>query len=961
MAKSKEELEREIDRLLEQNKMTSSSSIPYGDNTDKFYESIKTKNKQELDNQTRLRELQAQASRLKGNPESFAQYKRTVEQIDTLQARVSLDAVYRDERARTSFTEATKKAFSTEAIASDAAKFGRGAGQGEVHQLARQYATSQLRQRLGEASVGVTQWGEHAQSIASEYSGAPDQKKEYMQMMSYRQQDIGRISLLDQAMRAQKRMGIDIGSREESLEKFSSGSFARDNMSREISRDIATGKTGSINQEMKKLEEAAAKVTKALEAMSKTTDRSDENLEKLATSAEEARSEYERQKETVGQMRSGGGGGGINRTANYLNALGTGISAISAGVQGVFVDNAMAITQNRIGQVNFANSRDTDIQAMGKGDMAAYRRVMTDQYAKSVRAGNDMRNTTRMTEAGGTIGDTLLTVGAGLAGGAAGLAVGGPLGAAAGATLSAGWASSALAQRGHGLFNDIKADAVGLAKAQQEVELSNAVNAISDRANQTGMDYRLSNTYNTRGMSQENRNITMPLMEQQSTIDALKGLNMGDKAALLNYGVQAMGDRFGGQRGLNMMVQGNDMARAGGIVNRAEDFIGMAAGLKGASGDENTMMRGIKVAFQEGMKGADVFKNLADSIAGLGNATAALGQKLSEGFASRFASSSAEYTKMGYDAIQANAMAVKGSNEFNAANTNMDLSFGNVDKFQSSYKIFGVQNDSMKRAAAVKAMHMTDKQEEEMNDAIKAYESSSEGSSDRAAKEAKLKQVQHNIGVDLLAQDMQGGVFTSDKMKEIKKARLKALVIEKAGYIEPKNFKKIMDDIETGNLSGDTGSYLNSIDSKSVFVAATKDGSAKGSLDTSLSGRTKTSEQTIEYMKGFENKQGVYGLNNMDPETMKENFLKTLNKYDGGKAYSDQAKEVAETGQLPTEQFVEAVERLNTILENYNKAARENITVEREAVDVFAEAAKSFNDRSAFNPLGSNSQTGWKK
>jgi hypothetical protein len=695
MAKSKEELEKEIDRLLEQNKMTSSSSIPYSDNADRFYDSIKAKNKQELDNQTRLVELQAQASRLKGNTESFAQYQKTVGQVDTLQARISLDEVYRDERARTSFTEATKKAFSTEAIASDASKFGRSAGQGEVHQLARQYTTSQLRQRLGEASVGVTQWGEHAQTIASEYSGAPDQKKEYIQMMSYRQQDIGRMSLLDQAMRAQKRMGIDVGSREESLERFRGG-FERDRMSQDISRDIATGKTGSINQEMKKLEDAAAKVTKALEAMSKATDRSDENLEKLATSAEEARSEYERQKETVGQMRSGGGGGsgGGNRLATAAGLLSGAVTAYS----GLNIDNPMAVTANRIGQVNLANSRANDLLALSQGDMSAYRRITTDQYERSVAQGNEMRSNAQKAAWGSVISSGLNVLTAGAEDIAKNVTSGGKKGKGALLMSALGATSNAFGSfttQVNSAAQNIGADSAMLQQTALTNELFNAQNMVNDTSNQMGFDYRTGVTYATRGIGvssynehvpgdsqgrrriNSGRNETARLMEQESTFEALKGLNAQERTSLLSYGVNAMGARMGGQRGIDMMTSGQNMARMG-MVRNAEEFIGMSAKLTGASGDEKTMLAALKTAFTEGLQGADVLQNIAGGIANLGSVMASNGSQLSESFAARYASSVGTLANMGYDANQAAALAAKGTAALNASMTDTSLGWSQV-------------------------------------------------------------------------------------------------------------------------------------------------------------------------------------------------------------------------------------------------------------------------------------------
>ena len=980
MAKSKEELEKEIDRLLEQNTFSTSASIPYSDNVHRFYDSIVVKNKEEEDRIRSLEKLTAKAQDLKNKPDRIGAYHRTVGQIDTLQREINLDDVYRSERARTSFIDATNKAFSTEAIASDAAKFRQQTGHGEVHHLARQHSTSQLRERLMDASVDISQGAHDARSVAEQYAGTPNQKAEYSKMISERHKAIGKMSLIDQAMRAQKRMGLDIGSREESLEKFRGG-FDRDRTSQEISKNIATGTTGSISQEMKKLEDAAAKVTKALDAMSKATDRSDENLEKLATSAEEARGEYERQKETVGQMRSGGGGGGGNGP-KILATIGAGLSMAGEIGHGIFVNNPMAMTQNRIGQVNFANSRDDDMQAMGKGDMAAYRRIMTNQYSQSVKEGNSMRNTARVTtglSAAGTFANgvagawegakTGMVVGAvaGAPFAGVGAGPGALIGGIGGAVIGGGSALASGTVAGHAVLNDVQADAIGLSRAQQTTELSNAVNAISDRANQGAMNYRLSNTYGTRGMSQENRNITMPLMEQQSTIDALKGLDMGDKAALLNYGVQAMGDRFGGQRGLDMMVQGNNMARAGGIVNNAQDFIGMAASLKGASGDENTIMRGIKVAFQEGMRGADVFKNLADSIAGLGNATAALGQKLTENFASRFASTSSEFTKMGYDAIQANAMAVSGISGFNAANTDRGLGLGNIYKNDAGSKLFGAPRGEIETVAQMKALHMNTEETEELNTLVAAVDAAPEGSSERNAAEMKLKQAQNNIGISAVTNKMPRGLMDKKTMQEMKKIEQKALAIRYFSHSERGTFDMVNKAIETQDFSGTVGSLLSGLQDESgrnlkgVFVGSSKDGSKKGTWDDLLSDRTKTAEETIGYMKEFDNKQVKWGIDKQSAEETRDAFGKVVPKYDGGKTYSDDAKQTAETGQLPTEQFTAAVERLNSILENYNKAAQANIVEERVGIDVFAEAAKSFKDKSAYNPLGNNSNPGQKK
>ena len=80
MAKSKEELEKEIDRLLEQNNMSSPASIPYSNNPKRFYDYIKIGNKQEKDNQTRLEEYQAKANRLRNQPEHSGAYQKTVGQ-----------------------------------------------------------------------------------------------------------------------------------------------------------------------------------------------------------------------------------------------------------------------------------------------------------------------------------------------------------------------------------------------------------------------------------------------------------------------------------------------------------------------------------------------------------------------------------------------------------------------------------------------------------------------------------------------------------------------------------------------------------------------------------------------------------------------------------------------------------------------------------------------------------------
>lgn len=935
MAKSKEELEREIDRLLDQNKMTSSSSIPYSDNTDKFYDSIKTKNKQELDDQNRLVQLQAQSQRLKNQPDQFAAYKRTIAQVDTLQARISLDEVYRDERARTTFGDATKRAFSTEAIASDAAKFGKNTGQGEVHQLARQYTTSQLRQRLGEASVGVTQWGEHAQSIAAEYSGAPDQKKEYMQMMSYRQQDIGRMSLLDQAMRAQKRMGIDVGSREESLEKFRGG-FERDRASNDISRDIAAGKTGSINQEMKKLEDAAAKVTKALEAMSKATDRSDENLEKLASSAEEARSEYERQKETVGQMRNGGGGGGRSgRAVSWMGGVGAGLSTAGQIGEGILINNEMGITSNRIAQVNLANSRNNDVLAAGQGDMAAYRRIVSDQYNKSVLEGLDMRNTSRVTTGLGVAG-TLATGAAGAwagakIGGATGALVGG-IGAVPGAIIGgvigggAGIAAGAIGT--HGALNDLQADQVMLARTQQMNDLSNAVNAVGDQGNQMGMDYRMGSLYASRGIGntsltqqlspsgssimpstlRSGRNQTIRLMEQDSTIQALRGLSGEERNSLLSYGVGVMGARMGGERGINMMATGQNLAQAG-YTRNAEQFIGMSARLTGASGDENVMLRGLKVAVSEGMQGANVFQNLSEAIGSLGNNVAGLGGKLSETFAARFAGAAGAISSRGYSNEQAIAMAKGGVDTANSIMTDRSLSAANIIRSDYLRKNIGAPTSFSDQLSfeGLQKMSLFD------FDVSKNYQerlkSSAPGSSERAGLEKEYKEFQISKGI----------LGRSDK--DIDSARIAAfdtVIDSKVLMANPAAASRLKEAFRNNKL---TDKDRNDLSNLGILDAATVMGrstDAKGALNLNPTGEGGTGERTVEFMKDLADKQVKQGLTGMNPQEMEKNFKVISDSYDPRK-YSADAKKTAETGEVPTKQFAETFENLKTLYDGMSQ------------------------------------------
>ena len=934
MAKSKEELEKEIDRLLEQNKMTSSSSIPYGDNTDRFYDSIKTKNKQELDNQTRLGELQSQAQRLKNKPDQFATYQRTVGQIDNLQARVSMDEIYRDERARTSFSEATKKAFSTEAIATDAARFGRSAGQGEVNSLARQYSTSALKQRLGEASVGVTQWGEHAQSIASEYKGAPEQKQEYQQMMSYRQQDIGRMSILDQAMRAQKRMGLDVGSREESLEKFRSG-FEKDRMSAGISHDIAGGRTGSISQEMKKLEDAAARVTKSLEAMTKATDRSDENLEKLASSAETARSEYERQKETVGQMRSGGGSGRDGRAISWMGGVGSGLSAAGQVGEGILINNEMGITANRIAQVNLANSRNNDIQAAGQGDMAAYRRVVTDQYNKSVLEGLDMKNASRVTTGLGVAG-TIATGAAGALvgaklGGMGGAMVGG-IGAIPGAIFGgilgggAGIAAGAIGT--HGALNDLQADQAMLARTQQTTDLANAVNAIGDQSNQMGMDYRMGSLYASRGIGgtaltqrasqsgasimpstlRSSRNQTLRLMEQDSTIEALRGLSGDERNSLLNYGVGVMGARMGGQRGIDMMATGQNLAQAG-YTRNAEQFIGMSSRLTGASGDESVMIRGLKVAVSEGLQGANVFQNLSEAIGTLGNSVAGLGGKLSENFAARFAGAAGAISSRGYSNEQAINMAKGGVDTANAAMTDRSLSAANIIRSDYLRKNIGTPKDfsSMLSFEGLQKMSLQD------FDASKGYQerikSSTPGSSERTGLEKEYKEFQISKGI----------LGRSDK--DIEAARIAsfdAVIDSKVLMANPAAASRLKEAFKNNKLSDKDRSDLSNLGILDAATVMGRSTEAKGGLNLNPTGEGGTGERTVDFMKDLADKQLKQGLTGMNPQEMEKNFKVIGNAYDPSKNVKE-AKKTSETGEVPTKQFAETFENLKTLYDGMSQ------------------------------------------
>lgn len=968
MADDKKENLTEFEKIIQKqlddiSKQASSdpSSVPHHDTGNVFYEKGLIRSAEAAKYADRTAQLTAEFERdktkllLTHGPEKVAKQEAS---LINRQMQQIVDDNLREQGAQTALNTRNKSIYGETRIAHEINVEAKGLRSADIMRMAKTTPSHIVKAMMNEHASALENQRDESEAIVQNFGSDPDKASQYQANLVARQGSIKAIALSDQVQRAQRRLGLDEESRLENADRF--GQHLEKTMfKRGIAKDIEQGQHGNLQKENKELDRLAIEAADAFKKLNESMGEAPEVMAELLSSFEKASAEFKKQEEIVRQSTAAGGGGGrrLDNVSRYAMMGASGLNAVSAGVQGFGITNPMAETTNRINQVNMSNSRYTDVMSAGQGDMGALRRIMTDQYQKALEGGEDLRGyaaTAAWTGAASTA----------TAGVAKGLEAGVKTSAMTGGNAVAGTVAGVSAAAGDVVNAGIQVDAarrgipqtqVVMSRAAQLQELMNATNMIGDSNNQAAFDYRQDVTMASRGIggaswrSPDNanspRNQTIELMEKSSTIERLRGLNAQERTSLLSFGVDTLGSRMGGERGVSIMEQGQRFAQAGYLKN-AQQFVGMAGQLTGASGDENTLAKTLKVAISEGMTSASVMQQLVGTLGRLGEATASLGTVMSEGMASRVTSTVGTISKMGWSQEQAVSMAGAGASLANQNARSGSLSVAGMARYAQAVEAWGAPKNDSEQLEFMARQTLDYTQYSELSNINKRLKSAAPGSKEHAKLTEDMSKAQKRMGVEMSGEDIQKGL----------RMQKEHLLNTYFGGVSADLRGEISQGLESGKFTDRANKALlnvGQVTNKAVFSAfgIASGGEEKDSRDgTSPSDPTGvggTQERTIEYMKDILDKSVKEGLKTL-PMEIEKAFRIVASNFDP-KKMDDDAKKTAETGEMAQTTLGDTFENLktwsaglNTWLKGLEKITQASNTANAEYATKMDGASKNF-------------------
>ena len=329
--------------------------------------------------------------------------------------------------------------------------------------------------------------------------------------------------LADASLNTQKRMGIDTKS-----QYFSTmgivDKIKQDRNLRGIQESVESGAAGSRDDVQEKLDAVSQKLIdtfdKLNDVMSRTTSNEKEEKEKTKDQAAleketgALQSSYSDMSNTAKAMdRMGTGGGAIKEAGGIISDVGVITQGAAAMYKNNYITSEMQQTQNRQGYAQLSNQRFEDVYGAGTGDMAALRRVMSDQYSDQAARGSEYRDRGQFATGLATVGIGTKTVGTGIDAatsaetwwqGAKGAFVGGPKGATVGAVANVGATMMPDAMQFNQSLTDYRKDltagSTDIAAQRQYRAYQDEKFKVRDFGAQKGMDYFKALGKATRGL-----------------------------------------------------------------------------------------------------------------------------------------------------------------------------------------------------------------------------------------------------------------------------------------------------------------------------------------------------------------------------------------------------------------------------------------------------------------------------
>lgn len=280
--------------------------------------------------------------------------------------------------------------------------------------MARSSSTFELEQQ-GEKARSLLK-RQQPRILEAAQSVGEDNGERFKTQMRIQDRLIRQAGLSDAALRAQKKLGLDTGSQFFNAQ-HTVGRVREQQEAAGIKEDVAAGRVGSRAEVQQQLDITAQRLIDTFSKLSEAIENNTSDAKDLGEEFQELESSYKRHQNILREIDKTSGGGG--RSA--LQAAGGIVSDIGVITQGIgaiyknnYITSEMQQTQNRMGYAQLSNQRFEDVYGAGGGDMAALRRVMSQQYSDQAARGAEYRDRGQFATGITTAGVGIKTAGTGI-------------------------------------------------------------------------------------------------------------------------------------------------------------------------------------------------------------------------------------------------------------------------------------------------------------------------------------------------------------------------------------------------------------------------------------------------------------------------------------------------------------------------------------------------------------------
>ena len=569
----------------------------------------------------------------------------------------------------------------------------------------RQEKISDLGRQLAQETRGLS------------YGGYSDEAKQKSNTINELEES---VALDKHLQKAQNKAGMSTEKRRESTNEIISKA---DKISgrESLKQDVAGGKYGSYESELKKLTDMTAKVVKTQEAwdssLSNSTDANyklTDEYKSLTSEVDKAKKDLSDQTDIVGEVKRQGGG--PSRLDNYMKVAtgvqyaGHKVANIASNINNMYSNQDMTQMGNRAAFASLGNQMydKANKAVMGDDVDAAMDLLTTPQFAKQYADRN--RKSAHAAGWTGAIakapGNIMVEGGIGVG---VGMAVGGGLAALAapftgGASLAA---APAMMAWGAGIGGGIGAvsattdsmsemtnlsygnvgAAASLASIDKVQALSDQSRYVKTRQMQKYYSQNLNTYQGGMGLGNSQSKGMQELLTNKTMLSALADTGVGAEDAVQMSSMLKSAGNFGGaNNGIDIIA---NAGRAGqhGQMSR-EDYMGAASRMVGAGGHDDDLQDIIT----KGMENAKNINQMVDASVQLSSGLTSLGIS-GVGTTSKMLSASVgEYKAMGMNENLATGAAATSLKNLSNKFTSSSMTFGNIMETAELRRTKGLEN-----------------------------------------------------------------------------------------------------------------------------------------------------------------------------------------------------------------------------------------------------------------------------